>query len=79
MRLTRRQFLFGAGRRPVASSPTAPASTSTSSALPGLVAAGSTFSLEAFYAARAATGEAREPPPLAGPALPVSPAKKQSP
>ncbi len=71
MILSRRQFLFGAGRRPEAadtpSSPAPPAATATASALPGLVAAGSTFSLEAFYATRAATGANKEPPPIAGP------------
>lgn len=70
MRLTRRQFLFGAGRRrdeEVAR----PAATATGApAIPGMVAAGSTFSLEAFYAARAASGEASERPPVSGPSLP---------
>ena len=69
MSLTRRQFLFGPARRPEAvgapASPAPPAA--TASALPGLVAAGSTFSLEAFYATRAATGADKEPPPIAGP------------
>ena len=57
MSLTRRQFLFGPARRPEAGG----------RVMPGLVAAGSTFSLEAFYATRAATGANKEPPPIAGP------------
>lgn len=78
MSLTRRQFLFGAGRRdeehprPASAPPAIPA-------IPGMVAAGSTFSLEAFYAARAASGEASERPPIAGPCPPGSARQKRSP
>ncbi len=78
MKLTRRQFLFGAGRQP-AEEPSRPATAAAVSSIPGIIAADSTFSLEAFYAARASSGEASERPPIAGPRPPIGARQKRSP